>query len=234
MQLKFAAIVVAAGRGSRFGQPKQFILLAGKPMVAWSLQTFAAFDDLGSIVVATERDWIERMRSLLESIGPRCPWSVVAGGASRQESVGKALAAVPDRCNAVLIHDGARPLVRGDDVRAGMAAISPGRAAVLAAQMVDTIKEADARGTFVKRTLRRERLWAAQTPQFAMKEDLIRAHDLAQRDGFDATDDAALLEHAGVKIALITSSIDNFKVTTPDDAERADAMLQRRLHPGRR
>ena len=232
MQCKFAAIVVAAGRGTRFGQPKQLILLAGKPMIAWSLQTFASFDDLGAIVVATERDWIERVRSLLEHLAPRCPWTVVAGGATRQESVRKALAAVPEQCNAVFIHDGARPLVRGDDVRAGMEAVSPGRAAVLAAQMVDTVKESDARGAFVKRTLRRERLWAAQTPQFAMKADIVRAHELASHDGFEATDDAAVLEHAGIKIALVTSSTDNFKVTTPDDAERAEAILQRRM--GRR
>lgn len=227
--IRFAAIVVAAGRGTRFGRAKQFVDIAGKPMVEWSIETFASFDELGVLIVVTERDLIERMRALMTRIAPRCPWTVLAGGLNRQESVARGLGAVPQDCLGVFIHDGARPLVRADDVRAGMAAVRPGKAAVLATPMVDTVKLADSRGSFVKQTLERQRLWAAQTPQFAMRDDVLRAHETARRDRIDATDDAALLERIGVKVALIAASTENFKVTVPEDLERAELLLRGRI-----
>lgn len=229
MRGAWAAVIVAAGRGERFGGPKQLIELAGLPMVGWSIRTFAEISSVIETVIVTEPEWIESMRDLLARYAPTHGGTVVEGGAARQESVRNGLRAVPERCAAVLVHDGARPLVRAGDVRAGMEAVSEGRAAVLATPVVDTIKAVDPGSLKVTQTLDRRSLWAAQTPQFATAADLARAHEHARRDGFEATDDAALLERIDVEVVVVASSSENFKVTHPHDVARAEAILQRRL-----
>jgi len=224
----WAAVIVAAGRGTRFGRPKQFLELAGIPMAGWSLRTFAGMPEISEIVVATEREWIERMRELSSAIAPQRKVVVVAGGASRQASVFAGLRALSHECDAVLVHDGARPLVRDADVRAGMAEVRAGRGALLAAPVVDTIKVVDRSSRGVRETLDRASLWAAQTPQFAMRIDLVRAHERAAAEGVEATDDAGLLERAGVEVVVVPATAENFKVTLPEDVARAEAFLRER------
>lgn len=225
----WAAVIVAAGRGTRFGRPKQFLELAGLPMAGWSIRTFAGMREIDEIVVATESEWIDRMRELCTSLAPRRAVTVVAGGASRQASVFAGLRAVSTRCNAAFVHDGARPLVREDDVRAGMVEVRGRRSALLAAPVVDTIKVVDAVTRTVRETLDRSQLWAAQTPQFATRADLLRAHERALADGIEATDDAALLERIGVEVVVVPSTSENFKVTLPEDVARAEAFLRERI-----
>jgi 2-C-methyl-D-erythritol 4-phosphate cytidylyltransferase len=219
---------VAAGRGERFGRPKQFVELAGVPMAGWSVRTFSELDDVVDLIVVTEREWLEPMRELVERFAPATANVVVEGGASRQASVRNGLRAVPERCDAVFVHDGARPLVRACDVRAGMEAVREGRAAVLAAPAVDTIKVVDPPSRAIVATPDRRTLWAAQTPQFAMVADLARAHEHALREGVEATDDSALLERIGIKVVVVEASSDNFKVTHPEDVARAQAVLLER------
>ncbi|MGP6156950.1 MAG: 2-C-methyl-D-erythritol 4-phosphate cytidylyltransferase [Vulcanimicrobiaceae bacterium] len=231
MSLRFAAIVVAAGRGERFGQPKQFIEVAGRPLVVWSIALFGSLPELEELVVATEGEHVEAMRQLAAAFAPRLTTSVVAGGATRQESVRNALAAVPGRCDAVLIHDGARPLVQAADVRAGMAAVRPGAGALLAVPVVDTIKVVHRPGHAVARTLERAELWAAQTPQFGTLADMRWAHDAAKREGVEATDDAMLLERAGIEVSVIPTSGENLKVTLRGDRELVEAILRERSQP---
>lgn len=225
----WAAVIVAAGRGTRFGRPKQFLELAGCPMVGWSIRTFAAMTEIDEIVVATEIEWIDRMRELCASVAPHRPVAVVAWGPSRQASVFSGVRAVSPDCHAAFVHDGARPLVRENDVRAGMAEVRAGRGALLAAPVVDTIKIVDAATRTVRETLERSRLWAAQTPQFATRDDLLRAHERALADGIAATDDAALLERIGVDVVVVPSTTENFKVTLPEDVARAEAFLRERI-----
>jgi len=225
--VKWAAVVVAAGRGTRFGGPKQLIELGGLPMVAWSVRTFAAMSEIAEIVVSTEADSIEPMRDLFARVAPGRT-SVVRGGATRQRSVAAGLRAVSGECEAALIHDGARPLVVADDVRAGMQPVRSRRASLLAVPIVDTIKRVDSETFRVRETLDRTTLWAAQTPQFATIADLRAAHERALREGVDATDDAALLEADGVEVVVVPATSANFKVTLADDVARAEALLRRR------
>lgn len=226
--MRWAAVIVAAGHGVRFGSPKQFLELAGLPMVAWSIRTFAAISEIEELIIATESELVQPMRDLAGRIAAEGRVRVVPGGASRQDSVYESLAAVSREFEAVLVHDGARPLVCVSDVRAGMGEVRKGRAALLAAPVIDTIKVVDTASGRVSATLRRETLWAAQTPQFAMAEDLRTAHERARREGITVTDDAALLERTGIEVVAIPSTGDNFKVTLPSDVARAEMILRDR------
>jgi 2-C-methyl-D-erythritol 4-phosphate cytidylyltransferase len=225
---RFCAIVVAAGRGTRFGRPKQLIDVAGRPLVAWSFSTFAAIDEIEDLVIATERENFDAMAELARTFAPRLTTHVVAGGATRRESTYNAIAAIPPACDGAFVHDGARPLVTVADIRAGMAAVEPGVASLLAAPVIDTIKVVSPGSHTVTKTLDRTELWAAQTPQFATTVDLRRAHELGARDSREATDDAVLLERAGCRVVVVPATSENFKVTLRGDRELAAAILHER------
>jgi 2-C-methyl-D-erythritol 4-phosphate cytidylyltransferase len=228
----WGAIVVAAGHGTRFGRPKQLVELAGKPMIAWSVEAFAAMPEIAELVIVTEPEFVERMESVAHARVQYASMQVVRGGDDRQASVRHGIAALSDQVAGILVHDGARPLVLTADVRAGMRPVRPGTAALLATPVVDTIKVAGADG-LVTRTLDRTTLWAAQTPQFATARDLRRAHaDALRHELPPATDDAALLERAGLDVVIVESSPDNFKLTLPGDLVRADAILRARGEAG--
>ena len=224
----WGAIVVAAGRGERFGQPKQFIDVAGRPLVAWSLAAFGAMPEVLELAIATEPEHVERMQELAVQFAPRLASRVVHGGITRQDSVRAALNALSSRCGAAFVHDGARPLILPRDVRAGMRAVRAGVASLLAAPLVDTIKVVANQDRKVLRTLDRDQLWAAQTPQFALVRELRRAHGDAVRYERSATDDATLLERAGLDVVVVPASEENFKVTYPGDRDRAEWILQSR------
>ena len=148
----------------------------------------------------------------------------VAGGATRSESVRHALHAVPD-ASIVVVHDAARPLVTEDLVRACVAEIEAGwDAAIAAAPVTDTIKEADADGR-VRLTLERRHLWAVQTPQAFEASILRRALDADPEAVASATDDASLVEAAGGRVRIVEAPPGNFKITWPEDLERAEARL---------
>ena len=224
----WGAIVVAAGHGTRFGRPKQLVDVAGKPMLAWSVEAFAAMPEIAELVVVTEPELVERVEAVAHPLVKHASVRVVRGGDERQASVQRGLDALSEAVAAVFVHDGARPLVRTADVRAGMRPVRPGTASLLATPVTDTVKVAGAGGK-VTRTLDRSTLWAAQTPQFATARDLRRAHADAVRHGQPpATDDAALLERAGLDVVIVEGSPDNFKITLPGDLTRAEALLRER------
>jgi 2-C-methyl-D-erythritol 4-phosphate cytidylyltransferase len=195
------AIVVAGGSGSRFGSPKQFADLAGRPLVAWALEGARRACD-GVVLVVP--------------VGCQAgPWDadrVVEGGATRSASVRAGLAAVPAGASVIAVHDAARPLARPSLWAAVLDAIAAGAdGAVPACAVTDTVKEVGPDGHLV--TLDRSRLVAVQTPQAFRAELLRRAH---QGDR-DATDDAALVEAAGGRVVLVEGPPDNVKVTSPTD-----------------
>ncbi len=223
--MRWAAVIAAAGRGERFGKPKQFVEIAGLPMLGWSIRAFASMREISDIVVATEPGLVPRTAELLAELAPDRSAIAIVGGGTRQESVRLGIAALGDRVDAVLVHDGARPLVRQQNVRAGMREVRPGRGAVLATPVVDTIKVVDRATMRVERTLDRTTLWAAQTPQLAMLADFRRAYKTAEA----ATDDAVLLERIGVEVVVVPSRHSNFKVTIPEDVAPAELLLRERL-----
>jgi len=226
--MSWGAVIVAAGRGTRFGRPKQLIDLAGRPVLAWSVDLFAAMDEISDIVIATEPEFVDEVAALAVPRVRRASVVVVEGGADRQASAANAIAALPQHCTGIFVHDGARPFVRAADVRAGMEAVRPGVAALLAAPVVDTIKIVDAQRRVVG-TPDRAMLWSAQTPQFATADDMRRAHAKAVRLGWPrATDDAALLEQLGLAVVVVEAPPENMKVTHPSDLVRAEAIAAER------
>jgi len=228
----WGAVIVAAGRGTRFGRPKQLVELAGKPMIAWSIEAFASMPEIAELVVVTEPEFIERVEAVVHPRVRDAAVRVVRGGDDRQASVARGLEALSSGVAGILVHDGARPLVRASDVRNGMRPVRPGTASLLATPVLDTVKVAGPDGK-VTRTLDRSSLWAAQTPQFATARDLRRAHSEAVRHGQPpATDDAALLERAGLDVVIVEGAPENSKVTLPSDLTRAEALLRERGEDG--
>jgi 2-C-methyl-D-erythritol 4-phosphate cytidylyltransferase len=212
------ALVVAAGSGERLGagRPKAFVALAGRPMLAWSLDALRAAG-VRDIVVAMPRGLWEPLEGV----------TAVAGGPTRSASVRAALAAAPPG-DVVVVHDAARPLVEPEHFEATVAALAGVDCAVAAAPVSDTIKEAG-EDRIVTATLDRSALWAVQTPQAFRREALERALDVDEAVLERATDDAWLVERAGGRVRVVESTPANLKVTTPHDLRVAEALLADRL-----
>ncbi|MDO8209348.1 2-C-methyl-D-erythritol 4-phosphate cytidylyltransferase [Conexibacter sp. CPCC 206217] len=219
------ALLVAAGRGERLGAggPKALVMLAGRPMLEWSLDALRAVEAIRCIVVALP----DGVVAPAGTIG-------VAGGEERSHSVRAALAAAGDGPDdePILVHDAARPLLTPELVRRSLDALAQtgADAVVAAAPVVDTIKRVrtDAPGLHVEATLQRHALWAAQTPQVFRRAALSRA--LAQPDDVlaAATDDAGIVEQTGGRVHLVESPRENLKVTTPLDLRLAALLLEER------
>jgi len=150
--------------------------------------------------------------------------AVVAGGATRQESVRQGLAAVPPGTELVAVHDAARPLVTPELITACIEAASEHGAAIAAVPVKDTLKR-EAPGQMIAATVERADLWQAQTPQVARRELLVAAYAAAKRDQFCGTDEASLLERLGHQVALVAGSETNLKITRPEDRTIAEALL---------
>jgi 2-C-methyl-D-erythritol 4-phosphate cytidylyltransferase len=223
------AIVPAAGGGRRFGGavPKQYLPLQGVPVLAWTLQALWGSGAIDSLVLVVPPGGVDRCRAeVLEPHGVRAD-RVIPGGADRQASVQAGLLAAPEAAGIVLVHDGARPFIRPETVRAAIRAAASVGAAVVAVAMTDTIKLASPVGDRLE-TLPRERLWAAQTPQVFRAALLREAHARALADGFRSTDDCALVERLGYPVKVVPGSAENLKITTPEDLARAEQILRAR------
>ena len=223
------AIVPAAGRGLRFGggTPKQYQKAAGLTLIEHSLKALLGHPDVDGAMVALAPDdpfWA----GLLHMAGK--PIYTCMGGAERADSVLAALQALPatvDEDQFVLVHDAARPCLRGVDLSR---LIAIGKAdpigAILAAPVRDTIKRADAEGRSAM-TEPREPLWRALTPQMFRRGGLTRALQAAMRVGAKVTDEAMAMERLGLKPRLVEGAEDNIKVTTPADLALAESILRR-------
>jgi 2-C-methyl-D-erythritol 4-phosphate cytidylyltransferase len=217
------ALLVAAGRGERLGAegPKAFVMLAGRPMLEWSVAALRAVPAVERIVVALP----EGAAAPAGTIG-------VAGGAERSHSVRAALEAAGGGSDdePVIVHDAARPLATAELFSRALAELVERDcdAVVAAARVTDTIKRAAGVDLRVEATLDRGRLWAVQTPQVFRRAALARA--LAAPDDVlaAASDDAALVEQAGGRVHVVESPRENLKVTTPVDLKVAELLLRER------
>lgn len=229
-----AAVVPAAGRGERLGPggPKALRVLGGVPMLVHSVHVLVGSRDVDLVVVAAPSTEVEQVRLLLAdhrldgSTPGRAGATVVAGGSTRQESVAAALASLPADVDVVLVHDAARPLVPAALVSAVAAAVRAGHPAVVPGLTVsDTIKRVDGEEQ-VRETLDRSVLRAIQTPQGFDRAVLAAAHAGAD-PRMETTDDAGLVEAAGIPVTVIPGAEEAFKVTRPLDLLLAEAMLAR-------
>lgn len=217
------AIVVGAGASTRAGFDKVFAPLAGRPVLAHSLEVLSGCGAIARIVVVLSAANLEQGRLLVA--GRRWPMAVevALGGARRQDSVAAGLGVVPD-CDWVLIHDAARPLLTLDLVERGLAAARETGAAIAAVPVVDTIKVVGA-DRVVRATPERTNLWAVQTPQ-VFRSALLSAAYREARGTF--TDDAAVLEQQGQAVVVYEGAADNLKLTLPGDLALAEFYLERR------
>lgn len=216
------AIILAGGSGSRMGAGMNKVLmpLAGETVIARSLRAFAGMVD-GMILVSRSED-MQQMRLAAEQAG--IDVRIVAGGATRQESVWNGLYALPEACTHVMIHDGARCLVDKATIERCKASVLECGTGVAAIPVIDTIKETDAEELVVS-TPDRSALRAVQTPQGFSLEIIREAHRKAQEAGFIGTDDASLVERLNIPVRLTLGDRRNIKLTTPEDMQMAEAFL---------
>jgi 2-C-methyl-D-erythritol 4-phosphate cytidylyltransferase len=217
-------VIVAGGSGSRTGNAelKQFRWVAGKPALLHSVQAFMARPDVAIVVAVLPKAYAaDPPPWLFQCDIDRLLVSV--GGRERQESVWNGLEDMPEQVRIVVVHDAARPLVTDETIARVIAKAREGVGAVAALPVVDTLKQVDERGQIV-RTVSREALWRAQTPQAFPRELLERAHMDAKHAGVSATDDAALLERLGEPVVVVRGSERGMKITDESDFRRAEAL----------
>jgi len=226
------AVLVAAGAGERMGlaagRPKALLDLGGVPLAAHSLALFEESEAVGAVVLVAPRGMISVFREkLVEAHGARKVIAVVEGGATRQESVRLGLEALPGGFDPIVVHDAARPLLARRTLDLAIRKGASFGACVPVVPLAGTVKRVSREGLVVE-TLDRSSLREAQTPQVFRASEIRRAHREALDRGFQATDDAALAEWAGVAVAAVEGDPENLKITTPVDLAVAEAILARR------
>ena len=228
------AIVVAAGRGKRFGGKKAFEMLGGSTVLERACAAVAELERVGAVVVAVAPEDVERAREILSRSGK--PPDVVAGGELRQESVENAFDALTGDVGLVLVHDGSRPLATSQLARRVLAATEEWGACVPALPVVETLKRVtracakfrDARRMLVAETVPRDGLYSVQTPQGFRRELLEEALSYGRRRGLRVTDEAALVEACGRPVALVEGERANIKLTYREDLALAEVLLGER------
>lgn len=225
------AVIPAAGSGSRLGGglSKQYLPLAGMPILARTLAAFESSAVIQAIVVVVPPGDETRCRAVaVEPYGWTKVLAIVPGGAARQESVARGLDAAGTDASIVVVHDAARPLVSDELIRRVVEAAVVSGAALAALPVVDTLKRRSGGDGGMIATVDREGLWAAQTPQ-AFRAGLFRdAVARARADGFVGTDDASLVERLGLPVTLVEGEPENFKITRAEDLARAEDILTMR------
>ncbi len=230
---RIAAILPAAGLGTRMGAetPKQFLELDEVPLVIFTLRRLAACEAITDFFIATRAEEVAALneRVARERLGR--PTRVVRGGGNRQESVANALGEVPPDAELILVHDAVRPFVTREQIERVIAEARKRSAVILGIPAMDTVKEVKRASlpedmALITRTISRERVVLAQTPQAFSAKLLREAFERAQRDGITASDEAALVERLGHDVYVVLGSERNIKITHPADMELARFYLE--------
>jgi len=207
------------------GARKAFLTLLDRPLLAWTVEPFLEHPRIRSVTIALAPDDAAAPPAWLTALAPTV--SVVAGGDTRTQSVANALHALAPDVSIVIVHDGARPLVRRAWIDACIESAQEGHGAVVGYPAVDSMKRVDPDG-FIARTEDRAGLWQVQTPQAFPRGVLEDAYRLARESGDPATDDAQVVERLGCPIRLVLGGTENLKITYPGDIVFAEAVLRRR------
>ncbi len=223
---KAGVVIVAGGAGKRMeGVDKLFLSFDGKPLLALTLEAFQRHPGIDAIVLVASGAGRERFE---EEIRDRFELSklaaVVEGGKERQDSVYNGLLGFSDPPGVVLIHDGDRPFIEQEVISAVLTGAGEG-GAIAAVPARDTLKWVDREECIVK-TLDREVIWQAQTPQGFPFRLILAAHEKAREEGWEVTDDGSMMEQMGERIRVVKGSYDNIKITTPEDVVVAEAIFR--------
>jgi len=222
---KVSAIIPAAGSGKRMGgkASKQYLQIGARPIIVETLSVFQKAGSITDIILVVPAAEVTASKDMVESAGITKVVAVTGGGAERQDSIQNGLDLLRDDSEIVIIHDGVRPFVTEQMIEKVVAAARDAGAAIVAVPVKDTVKRAE--GLHIIKTVSRDDLWLAQTPQ-AFRCDIIKkAYFEAGENSFIGTDDASLVEAIGGRVKIVPGSYENIKITTPEDLIFAEAIL---------
>jgi 2-C-methyl-D-erythritol 4-phosphate cytidylyltransferase len=226
--LKIETVIVAAGKGARFSdvRPKQFCLLGGKLLLAWTIERFEECKLINNIILVVPPRMSKYVK---ETVIPSSKYkkvkAIVEGGKQRGDSVFEGLQKVDASTDVVLIHDGVRPLISCHLIERVIDQTKEYKAVVLGIPMRETVKEIE-EDNIVNKTLNRRRLYSIQTPQGFKKDLILKAYEEAKKEGWWASDDAGLVERLGEKVKVIPGEETNIKITTSLDLKFAEMLLR--------
>jgi 2-C-methyl-D-erythritol 4-phosphate cytidylyltransferase len=221
-----SAIIVGAGSSTRVGFDKLFAILAGRPVIEYSIGAFERTKCVDEIIIVGRANRIDSLRALTGQF--RKVRTVVPGGERRQDSVSAGLDAVSN-ADFVAVHDAARPLITAKEIARVFEAAVEHRAATLAAPVRETLKIAN-HSQFVIGSIDRENVFAMQTPQIFARDLLVEAYERVAKDSLVITDEVSAVEHAGGKVIIVQAEDYNPKITFPNDLAIAELIL--RMHGG--
>lgn len=227
--MKIVALIAAAGKGKRMNAriSKSFIPIFGKPILAYTIEKFEKCKLIDKIYLIVSREEKELCsRNIIIKYNFSKVQELVDGGETRQDSIYNGLKAIDRDTDIVVIHDGARPLVEETIIWDSIEKAQKYGAAITAIPIKDTVKKCG-KDFFINKTLNREEIWRAQTPQTFKYDLILPAYNQAYKDKYLATDDAAILERYGHKVKLIIGSEENIKITTPFDIIVAENFLKK-------
>lgn len=228
MPLKTSAIIAAAGWGRRFGgsTKKQFQLLGGKPILAYSIESFEESPSVREVVIVVPEDSLSYCsEEIVDRFKFKKVIKIIPGGEERQHSVRKGFNSLSGDTDIVVVHDGVRPFVGSDLVEKVIKEALESGGAIAALPVKDTVKKSSY-DNFIEQTISRSYLWLAQTPQAFKYEILKRAYEEAERDGFLGTDESSLVERLDVQVKLVEGSPMNVKITTEEDLRLTELALK--------
>ncbi len=229
--MSYELILLAAGQGKRMQAPRNKVLLylLDKPVIAYSLELFLQDPNCAHIILVARTGETELLKTEIQPylIHLQIPFTIVEGGAERQDSVYQGLLHMKDPAHYVFVHDGARPFLKKEQLTDLYQCVLEKKAAILGIPVKDTIKKVQKNQ--IERTIPREQLWQAQTPQAFIGYELKQAHEQGQTASFLGTDDASLMEmYSSRQIELVLGRFDNIKLTTPEDLLFGEVLAKRK------
>ena len=222
--MKVSAIILAAGSGSRFGEMKQFKLLKGIALYFYSLNKFLRYENIHEIVLIVPESRLADVKKEIANIKTKKKILVISGGFRRQDSVKNGVLSSSKKSELVCIHDGARPFVSEKLIYQSINACLNNDGAIAANPNFDTLKTCVS--GYVKKTIDRDNVWMAQTPQVFWKTKLLQAIKFSEKNNVKMTDESSMMESLGFKVSVVQGDYNNFKITSHEDWERAENAIK--------